>query len=194
MPSLSDTEIGRARGTLRRAAVERLSREELVGEMKRLRAMRARYQGDLAARDFATESEQVLRNTIAYYDQLIAEGEREVRRWLRADAPPTPIGERPADLLARFERARYADIVDVAQTLLGVAAIKTGPGRYKIACPFHEDRRPSLMLYPPGKGWYCFVCQTGGPDAASFAAAVRNTTQLQGLLWVEQVTAVPGVA
>ena len=29
-------------------------------------------------------------------------------------------------------------------------------------CPFHNDRRPSLKIYPDGKGVYCFTCGTGG--------------------------------
>lgn len=30
-----------------------------------------------------------------------------------------------------------------------------------ILCPFHNERTPSLKLYPDG-GWYCFGCHTGG--------------------------------
>jgi len=33
----------------------------------------------------------------------------------------------------------------------------------KIHCPFHEDRTPSLHVYPePGRGWYCYGCRRGG--------------------------------
>ena len=34
----------------------------------------------------------------------------------------------------------------------------------KVACPFHEDRTPSLHVYPdPERGWTCFgACQAGG--------------------------------
>ena len=32
----------------------------------------------------------------------------------------------------------------------------------KICCPFHSDKRPSLFLYPGKRGWFCFVCNTGG--------------------------------
>lgn len=43
-------------------------------------------------------------------------------------------------------------------------------------CPFHQDRNPSLKIYPDGKGFYCFTCGTGG-DQISFTAkflGVRN--------------------
>lgn len=33
----------------------------------------------------------------------------------------------------------------------------------KISCPFHEDRTPSLHVYPsPNRGWYCYGCGRGG--------------------------------
>ena len=33
----------------------------------------------------------------------------------------------------------------------------------KIACPFHDDRTPSLHVYPnPDQGWTCFGCHRGG--------------------------------
>ena len=43
--------------------------------------------------------------------------------------------------------------------LLGVR-----PGRNrKVHCPFHDDERPSLHVYPTGeRGWCCFSCRRGG--------------------------------
>jgi len=33
----------------------------------------------------------------------------------------------------------------------------------KLRCLFHDDRSPSLHVYPePGRGWYCFGCGRGG--------------------------------
>ncbi len=43
-------------------------------------------------------------------------------------------------------------------------------------CPFHQDKDPSMKIYPNGKGFYCFTCGTGG-DQIKFAAlyqGVRN--------------------
>jgi hypothetical protein len=38
------------------------------------------------------------------------------------------------------------------------------PGRnHKVSCPFHEDRTPSLHVFPtPERGWCCFSCGRGG--------------------------------
>lgn len=32
----------------------------------------------------------------------------------------------------------------------------------RILCPFHNDSHPSLQLYKNGRGWWCYVCDTGG--------------------------------
>lgn len=170
----------------------RLSDADLLSEIDWLERTRAVYAGTLAVRDFAEEPEGVICGMVAYCEHLLREAEREARRRNRAALPAGTREVRHPDALARFERARYADLVDLAQTLTGQTAVKTGPARYRIACPFHEDRHPSLVIYPPGKGWYCFVCHLGGPDAASFAAAFYRTTQLQGLVWVEELCNVPG--
>lgn len=34
-------------------------------------------------------------------------------------------------------------------------------------CPFHNDRRPSMKIYPHGRGYYCFSCGAGG-DVVKF--------------------------
>lgn len=35
-------------------------------------------------------------------------------------------------------------------------------------CPFHNDRRPSMKIYPHDRGYYCFSCGAGG-DVITFA-------------------------
>lgn len=56
----------------------------------------------------------------------------------------------------QIEMARKADCADFIEA-------KRISGDKKIAlCPFHEDHRPSLTLYPDGKGYYCFSCSAHG--------------------------------
>lgn len=38
-----------------------------------------------------------------------------------------------------------------------------------IRCPFHDDKSPSLKLYGPGRGWFCYGCGAGG-SAIDFTA------------------------
>jgi hypothetical protein len=54
------------------------------------------------------------------------------------------------------------------------------PGRDgKIACPFHDDRTPSLHAYPtPERGWTCFGCRT--PDERFLGGDIYT---LASLLW-----------
>jgi DNA primase len=52
-------------------------------------------------------------------------------------------------------------------------------------CPFHEDERPSLVVYPDTESFYCFGCQAGG-DVISF---VRRA---EGLGFLEAVTRLAG--
>ena len=38
-------------------------------------------------------------------------------------------------------------------------------------CPFHDDRSPSMKIYPDGRGYYCFACGTGG-DVIKFVGSL----------------------
>lgn len=49
--------------------------------------------------------------------------------------------------------------------------------RHLALCPFHEDRHPSLKIYPEGGGWYCFVCGFGG-DGVEFVRRFLGTDAL----------------
>lgn len=65
------------------------------------------------------------------------------------DRVPDPRGDDP---LLQIPAADYV------RRLTGFEPNRTG----KIACPWHEDRDPSLHLYPDGS-WYCYgACRTGG--------------------------------
>ena len=46
-------------------------------------------------------------------------------------------------------------------------------------CPFHDDTRPSLKVYPDG--FYCFVCGAGG-DVISFVARLDGVSNRQAAL------------
>ena len=78
--------------------------------------------------------------------------------------PPVQIasGRRSTDPLHEIPPAAYARV------LLGVTVDRTR----KIQCPFHEDRTPSLHLYPTAEqGWYCFGCGRGSSIYDMAAAA-----------------------
>ncbi|MYH40386.1 MAG: toprim domain-containing protein [Chloroflexi bacterium] len=62
-----------------------------------------------------------------------------------------------------------ADAVEGA----GVSLRRSGP-RLVGLCPFHDDRRPSLLVYPSTSSWFCFACDVGG-DVIDFVGRIRGT-------------------
>ncbi len=63
-------------------------------------------------------------------------------------------------------------LVDVANA--SVKLVKSGH-EFKACCPFHNDRTPSLTLYPSKAGWrwQCFGCGLGG-DVIDWLAALHR--------------------
>jgi len=66
---------------------------------------------------------------------------------------------------------RNLSIVEVAEKL-GFTLKREGK-IYKTLCPFHNDSKPSLALYPETNTYYCFSCGAYG-DALNLLIKVRN--------------------
>lgn len=53
-------------------------------------------------------------------------------------------------------------------------------------CPFHQDNHPSMKIYHGQRGFYCFVCNTGGDifdfvmkhDGLEFPKAVERVAEM----------------
>ena len=56
-----------------------------------------------------------------------------------------------------LERLQQVSLLTIAQDL-GFEVNAYG----KIRCPFHEERTPSLVLYPATGSFYCFGCGKSG--------------------------------
>lgn len=56
-------------------------------------------------------------------------------------------------------------------------------------CPFHQDKKPSLKIYPNGKGFYCFACGAGGDQIklAALYMGVSNTEAAEELAVAFQI-------
>lgn len=52
------------------------------------------------------------------------------------------------------ERIRMTDVI----SFYGFHPNRSG----YICCPFHQEKTPSLKIYPGGQGWYCYGCGAGG--------------------------------
>jgi hypothetical protein len=183
---ITEADIVWAQSLRRRAALARLGPAEMAEELTCWQRQRARWLSDLEAGDFEDGDAATLQAGVVYAEHKLAEllpvAQREARRMRHPDYPAEGPRE---DLTARFAAARYADLVGLAETLLGEAAVKSG-SRYRTRCPWHDDRRPSLILYEPGRGWWCPVCNKGG-DAVAFVADLEHLTMVEALKRVEQL-------
>jgi CHC2 zinc finger len=185
--ALAEHERDIAQATLRRFSTGDLSPEELAIESERWEREVRVLKADLVAGDMH-DDEATTRAGIAYAEHRLEQITRQLDRFSRAG-----IHQR-RELKNDFQAAKYVDLVGLAETLLSEPARRCGRDRYRIRCPFHDDRAPSLLIYPPGEGWWCPVCGKGGQDAASFCAEYFHCSQLEGLRWVQQLTDVAGAA
>jgi hypothetical protein len=77
-------------------------------------------------------------------------------------------------------RARGRSVAEVYQ-----GQLKKSGSRFTGICPFHSDRRPSLVVYPAGKGYHCFVCQVGG-DTIDFVMRFYNLDFIQAIKYINK--------
>ena len=69
--------------------------------------------------------------------------------------------------------------IRAAHPILAVVAAAgvelSGTGRRRLGrCPFHEDRAPSLVVYPETASYFCFGCGAGG-DVIDFVGRLHGT-------------------
>lgn len=58
--------------------------------------------------------------------------------------------------------------------------------KFKIVCPFHEDKNASLLVDLSKGNWYCFGCQLKG-NAKDFVMYMEKCTELQALIQLEKI-------
>lgn len=62
----------------------------------------------------------------------------------------------------------------MAEVLAEYVQLKpAGANRYKVLCPFHREKTPSLMVSKDRQAWHCFGCGKGG-DIFSFVQEIEN--------------------
>jgi hypothetical protein len=186
---LSDEELREAEQTWRRFANESLDAGDLAAEIDFWSRQHALWKADLESAYFTDHEAATLANGITFAEVQLTELTRQAERHARAmNIPGYPQLWPHEDRTARFQAAKWVDLVDLVQTLTGQQAIKRGR-RHIFRCPFHAgDSDPSLTVYEPSRGWWCFGCQRGG-DAVTFVAELHHTSAVRALEMVEILAA-----
>lgn len=63
---------------------------------------------------------------------------------------------------------------------------------HKICCPFHQEKTPSLVIYPKTNTWYCFGCGATG-DSIQFIEMYEKCTKHEALLKAQDFIGMPPV-
>jgi hypothetical protein len=162
-------------------------------EIERAEAQVALYAGDLNAGDLEAcgGDLDICRNSLAYAegvrDRLLKQGQRLSRARIFKEAQPRSQADMAA-LKARFEAANRIGTYEVLERITGVWP-RLGPRDESWLCcplPGHEDTNPSFHMAEDGR-WHCFGCGRGGGDKVSFVAAYLGSSQMAGLLMLEEV-------
>lgn len=64
-----------------------------------------------------------------------------------------------------FEELKQYSLLSVVKGY-GINVIRAGGDRHRCVCPFHNDKNPSLVIYPDNR-WRCFGCEKYG-DVVDF--------------------------
>jgi DNA primase len=102
----------------------------------------------------------------------------EFLRLLEA-SQPLPREEQPETVKAPQADAARGEIEDLKsrtsiEKLVGrYVELRPSGKRFLAHCPFHEDRRPSFVVFPDTQSFYCFGCREHG-DALNFLMRIEN--------------------
>ncbi len=122
----------------------------------------------------ADGDDQISPNTRAVASLMREAAERELALRRRARArKPGPTGGLPREHHQRLreEIARRLDLVALIRE--GVPDLRRSGASWRGRCPLHDDREPSLVVWPERGRWRCFGCGVGG-DAVAWLLATRR--------------------
>lgn len=151
--------------------------------------------GALAFED--SEDPATVHNTRAVAHLMIEAIETEQAKRQRAGFTiPAVDGIIPREILDDL-RAQ-TDIVRLFEQHAGVDLRRAGRA-YRGLCPFHDDRHPSLVVWPDDGRWRCFGCGASGDGVtawqlvyhADFRTAVHDVARFAGVAIPEQRKAAP---
>src|ERR1700688_497362 len=109
-----------------------------------------------------------LKHSAADFEALLRQAEPLSEERIERSLPPAPYPALSPRVYKRVQGAKQ--LVGIAEVV--GAYVKLSPaGRVLMGrCPFHEDRRPSLAVFPLTNTYHCFACGAHG-DQISFLKA-----------------------
>jgi DNA primase len=96
-----------------------------------------------------------------------------------------PAPERKTNAARRDEIERLKRTVPIAEVIGRYIELRPSGSTLIGLCPFHEDHKPSLTVYPDRSTFHCYGCGAHG-DALSFLREVEGLTFRQALQKLEQ--------
>ena len=82
-------------------------------------------------------------------------------------------------MVSKVKKLKSLDVEKARQTpiesIYTLEQAKFGPARIQCICPFHNDTKPSMVVYRRTNSFYCFVCNAGG-DVINFYSRLTGVT------------------
>jgi DNA primase len=89
-----------------------------------------------------------------------------------------PVSVTSPDLAARIERVKES--IPIEDFIAQYVELRRSGRNLVGRCPFHEDRNPSLVVFPETRSFHCFGCRAGG-DVISFLRLKINLSFSEAL-------------
>lgn len=86
----------------------------------------------------------------------------------------------------RVDIQKTKESCDIVTVIGKYTRLRKVGDRFIGCCPIHQDRHPSLTVYPAQGSWYCFGCNRGG-DAIDFVMMTENFDLKQAITRLEAI-------
>ena len=115
------------------------------------------------------------------FDDKLANAKRKYKR-LYLDLATLKSGNFEDNKLSQdmIERCRRVPIKD----LVGSSPLPAGNGRYRLLCPFHEEKDGSFFVFADNS-WHCFGCSAHGLNAIDFIIKYKNVNFMEAVEYLK---------
>lgn len=94
---------------------------------------------------------------------------------------------RPVNNSSRISAADVKERLDIVAVIGEYTDLHRSGNRFTGSCPLHDDKHPSMFIYPDQQSWHCYQCNQGGDvfdfiqkyDNVSFPDALRKLAEFR---------------